>query len=107
MGPAAIDRALIEIHAPAAVTVRVTAADAQRALNRLRGANPGTTFLSAEPSQVPGLLKLTLAGGKLAYADKSGRYLIMGIVFDMSVGKALDGALDAVPQTPIGDSTHE
>jgi hypothetical protein len=94
------------VHA-AAPASRISAAEVQHALARLRAANPGTTFVSAEPSQVSGLLKLTLAGGKLAYADKSGRYLFMGVIFDMDVGKALDGALDAVPQTSIGDSRND
>jgi hypothetical protein len=92
------------IHAPAPSTGRVTAVDAQKALERLKAANPGTQFVSAEPSQVPGLVKVTLAGGKLAYADKSGRYLILGVIFDMHVGTALDGALDAVPLKSSGDS---
>lgn len=107
MGPAAVlDLPPSAIHAPAPVS-RVTVADAQRALERLRASNPGTTYVSAEPSSVPGLVKLTLAGGKLAYTDKSGRYLIMGVIFDMTVGKALDGALDAVQLNSTGDSNDD
>jgi hypothetical protein len=90
------------LHAPAA-PVRVSPQQVQLALERLRATNPGTTFVSAEASQVPGLIKITLANGKLAYADKSGRYLFVGIIFDMTAGKPLDGALDAVNQTPTGD----
>lgn len=108
MGPAAVlDLPPSAIHAPAPVS-RVTVADAQRALERLRASNPGTTYVSAEPSSVPGLVKLTLTDGKLAYTDKSGRYLIMGVIFDMTAGKALDGALDAVQlKNSIGDSNDD
>lgn len=88
-------------------TLQVSNADLQQALTRLRAANPGTTFVNAEPSTVPGLIKLTLGGGKLAYSDKSGRYLLVGVVFDMSIGTALDGALDAVSPPSIGDSNDE
>lgn len=103
MGPVAVATLPpTALHAPAP-SVRVSQEEAQRALARLRSANPGTTFVSAEASQVPGLIKITLADGKLAYADKSGRYLFVGVIFDMHVGKPLDGALDAVNQTPTGD----
>lgn len=83
--------------------VLVSNAEVQRALARLRGANPGTAYVSAEASKVPGLIKITLADGKLAYADKSGRYLFVGVIFDMDVGQPLDGALDALNQTSTGD----
>ncbi len=102
MGAAVLDLPPSAYHVPAAAA-RVTSADAKIALDRLRAANPGTKFLAAEPSQVPGLIKLTLADGKLAYADKSGRYLILGVVFDMQAGAAIDGALDSVPVTPTGN----
>jgi len=103
MGPVAVSTLPpAALYAPAP-SVRMGQEDVQRALERLRAANPGTQFVSAEASQVPGLIKITLANGKLAYADKSGRYLFVGVVFDMSVGKPLDGALDAVNQTPTGD----
>lgn len=104
MGPAAVlDLPPSALHAPAAV-LQVTPAEAHRAFERLQKANPGTKFLSAEPSQVPGLIKLRLANGQLAYADKSGRYLILGVVFDMTAGQALDGALDAKPDTIPGET---
>lgn len=95
-------------HAPATLQaparpVLVSQVDVQQALARLRAANPGTTYVSAEASKVPGLIKITLADGKLAYADKSGRYLFVGVIFDMDVGQPLDGALDALNQPTIGD----
>ena len=88
--------------APAAAG-RVTVQEAQQALDLLRKEVPGTVFVSAKLSQVPGLVLLTLAGGKLAYSDKSGRYLILGVIFDMSEGKAIDGALSASPQESTGE----
>jgi hypothetical protein len=102
MAAAVLDLPPSAYHAPA-MSSRVTVADAQAALERLRAANPGTRFLRAEPSRVPGLIKLTLEDDKLAYSDKSGRYLIVGVIFDMTAGAALDGALDAVPQSSSGD----
>lgn len=106
MPAAVLDLPPSAIHAPAPMS-RVTAADAQRALERLRAANPGTVYVSAEPSQVPGLIKLILGDGKLAYTDKSGRYLIVGVIFDMTEGKALDGALDAVQLKSPGETNDD
>jgi hypothetical protein len=103
MGPADVPpRPPATLQAPAK-PVLVSDLEVQRAIARLRASNPGTTYVSAEPSRVPGLIKITLADGKLAYADKSGRYLFVGVIFDMDVGQPLDGALDAINQPPTGD----
>jgi hypothetical protein len=103
MGPVDVPPQPPAIHQAPAKPVLVSQAEVQRALARLRAANPGTSYVSAETSKVPGLIKITLAGGKLAYADKSGRYLFVGVIFDMDVGQPLDGALDALNQTTTGD----
>jgi hypothetical protein len=46
---------------------------------------------------VPGLVTILLPDGKVAYSDISGRFYIVGVVFDLATGKALDGALDGQP----------
>jgi hypothetical protein len=85
----------------------VTALDIEFALKRLRAANPATEFIKGAPSAMPGLIKLTLEGGKLAYTDKSGRYLIVGVIFDMALSRALDGALDAKAPNENGENEND
>lgn len=62
---------------------------------RLRRALPGTPIESVTPSALPGFFAVKLAGGRLAYTDATARYLVLGVVFDLHTGQALDGALDA------------
>lgn len=62
-----------------------------KALLSISRKNPGTKWVKAEISKVPGLVKLTAENGKIAYTDSSGSYLILGIVFDASTGEILDG----------------
>lgn len=81
---------------PPALVRPATAQEASRAAERVRLRLKGTPILDASASEVPGLVRLVLPEGKVAYTDKEGRYYIMGIVFDLSTGQALDGALDAV-----------
>lgn len=77
-----------------AAEVRAAVPAPERALARIRALAPNTRFTAAAPSAVPGLIRLTLADGKTAYADLTGRYLILGIVFDLQSGIALDGMLE-------------
>lgn len=62
-----------------------------KALLSIANKNPGTRWVKAETSKVPGLIKLTADNGKIAYTDVTGSYLILGIVFDASTGEILDG----------------
>ena len=82
---------------PIPLTVHVLTQDeANKVLVKVQNALPATPFLVAAPSPVAGLVKLTLANGKTMYADASGRYVMMGIIFDLDTGDALDDALTAV-----------
>lgn len=69
-------------------------AQAAKVLTRARVAFPNTSFTDAWPSCLPGMTALRLADGTVAYMDKSARYLILGIVFDSTTGRALDRQLD-------------
>jgi hypothetical protein len=82
---------------PPAVVRPATKSQATAALAALKRRQTGTPFQGARPADVPGLVAILLPGGKVAYTDISGRYYIVGVVFDLNTGKALDGALDGHP----------
>lgn len=76
---------------------RVSSAEAQHALESLSIALPKTKFDSAWPAALPGLIAIRLSDGSVGYTDKSGRYLILGLVLDTATGGALDQQLDGKP----------
>ena len=80
--------------APVAQVRVVSQQQADLALARLRTRQHGTPFVGAKPAGVPGLVTIFLPDNKVAYTDISGRYYIVGVVFDLDTGRALDGALD-------------
>ena len=67
---------------------------ADSVLIKLKSSFPATRFVSAKPASVPGWIALTLENNQVAYTDKSGRYLFLGIAFDTLSGVALDGQLN-------------
>lgn len=79
---------------PNAIVQLASQPQANSALAALRKLQVGTPFKGARPSEVPGIVTILLPDGKVAYSDISGRYYIVGVVFDLATGKALDGALD-------------
>lgn len=79
---------------PPAIIRPATQSQASAALKALKRRQVGTPFQGARPSEVPGLVTILLPDGKVAYSDISGRYYIVGVVFDLATGKALDGALE-------------
>lgn len=86
---------------PPAQVARAPAADSPvEVLAAVRRRYPGTGIEAAATSQVPGLYRLTLSGGRVAYTDKTGRYLLLGLILDADTGSALDNQLDAV-SSPI------
>lgn len=97
--PAPRPSAAVQAARPSAVPT-VTQAEADRALQEVRGRIPHTQFVSAQPSRVPGLVVLRMEGGKVAYTDASGKFLILGLIFDIDTGAALDGQMDGVSGTP-------
>jgi hypothetical protein len=82
---------------PPAIVRHATQSQAAAALVALKRRQTGTPFQGARPAEAPGLVTILLPGGKVAYTDISGRYYIVGVVFDLKTGKALDGALDGHP----------
>lgn len=82
-------------------SAQFTQAQADKLLRALRQNLPGTAFESAWPSCVPGLLAVRMQNGQVAYADKSARYLVLGLVFDSATGAALDQQMDSTtPSKP-------
>jgi len=57
---------------------------------------PRTPVLAVRPSAVPWLYRVEMQGGKLAYVEATGRYLVIGVILDLHTGQALDGVLDGV-----------
>lgn len=60
------------------------------ALNR---ALPRTEIVAVKPSEMPGMRLVQMSNGKTAYVTPDGRYLVMGVAFDLQQRRALDGAL--------------
>lgn len=75
-----------------------SSAEVQSALAGVRGAFPRTRFDEAWASPVPGLVALRLGNGQVAYTDKQGRYLLLGLILDSKTGIALDRQLDGRPE---------
>lgn len=71
-------------------------ADANSARKNIGQALPKTKIVNAKPSSLPGMVMLELEDGKVAYTDRTGRYLLLGVVFDTVAGKALDNQLDGL-----------
>ena len=76
----------------------LTQAEADRARERIAGVLPRTRFVEAWPACLPGYVALKLEDGSVAYTDKNGRYLVLGLVFDTSTGKALDRQMDGLKE---------
>ncbi len=74
---------------------RLSQAEADEVLLSLQSSLKATRFVKAWPSPIPGLAALRMESGQVAYADKSGRYFFLGLVFDTATGVALDGQMDA------------
>lgn len=78
---------------------QATQAQADQTLNLLRQNFPGTSFESAWPSCVAGLFAARMENGRVAYTDKSARYLVLGLVFDSVTGAALDQQMEPKPSS--------
>jgi len=68
----------------------ITNAEAQVALQRLRQRLPSTSFESAKPSEICGLVRLQLASGKVVYTEPTGRYLMLTFALDTHRGSPAD-----------------
>lgn len=73
-------------------------------LARLRALLPNTPIVRVTRTEVPGLWRVELGEGKVAYTDGSGRYLVLGLVIDLHTGRALDDALSGTASnTPTSE----
>lgn len=86
----------VEVALPAVTFAdgQVSESHAEQLLDLMRKRLPNTQIFDAWPSKVPGLIALKLENGRVAYTDKSARFLIMGVVFDLETGQGLDGQMD-------------
>ncbi len=73
---------------------RVSQAVADKALASLSQTLPKTGFRKAWPAGLPGLVAVELSDGRTAYTDRTGRYLVIGLIFDTATGVALDRQMD-------------
>lgn len=87
----------IRLTAPAP-NLALSQKDAEVARQRLTQALPNTKIARARPASLPGLVQLELEDGKIAYTDRTGRYLILGVIFDTVTGSALDNQLDGLSE---------
>lgn len=95
--PAITDAAPIAQVAQAPAPARVTPEQAQQALVTLQSTIQATRFVAAWPAELPGFVAVELESGEVGYTDKSGRYFILGLVFDTATGQALDKQLEGHP----------
>lgn len=88
---------------PAAVSRQTEAAGAcpgevneqsKRVLEQLRMKLPGTAFKSARPSCMPGFFFVEMEGGITGYADRTARYLIVGLALDTDQKRFIDKSVD-------------
>ncbi|MDD5394857.1 MAG: DsbC family protein [Thiothrix sp.] len=78
----------------------------------IRTALPSTTISSVQPSAIGGLYEIKASGNTL-YADASGRYLVVGHIYDLktakdltqSEGEAVASAATGAPDTRQGQAT--
>lgn len=68
-------------------------------LEKLQAAMPGTPLDTAMESVIPGLIEVT-AGERVLYLDKTGRYLVVGSIYDLQ--KARDLTADRQQQLSQG-----
>lgn len=92
-----VEPPIIASPAPA-VSGLASPAEVQSALAGVRAAFPRTRFDSAWASPAAGLVALRLGNGQVAYTDKFGRYLMLGLILDSTTGIALDRQLDGRPE---------
>lgn len=78
---------------------QATQVQADQTLSLLRQNFPSTPFESAWPSCVTGLFAVRMESGRVAYTDKSARYLVLGLVFDSVTGAALDQQMEPKPSS--------
>lgn len=76
--------------APAPECRYLTPSEAQTALARLRQRLPSTSFESARPSEICGLVRLQLTSGKVVYTEPTGRYLMLTFAMDTHKGSPAD-----------------
>ena len=72
----------------------VTTRDMDSAYAVIKGRLASTPFKGARLSEVCGLIRLEMDGGKTAYTDKTGKYFILGLVLDLDTGSPADGAAE-------------
>ena len=72
----------------------VTQQSAQTTLRDMKQRLPNTIATSAAPSPVCGLTEVQLENGNTLYVDKTGRYLILGLMVDMQTGRTINGSLE-------------
>jgi thiol:disulfide interchange protein DsbC len=81
-------------------------------LASLRTSLPGTRFLSASPTPIPGVYEVILSHGKVAYTDSTGRYFLFGHLFDMqsqrdlTAERAVDSKRVSFSGLPLENSIH-
>lgn len=68
----------------------LTNTQAQVAFQRLKARLPGTSFDSASPSEVCGLVKVQMSSGTVVYTDPTGRFLLLTFAFDTHKGSPAD-----------------
>jgi hypothetical protein len=70
-------------------------------LTRLRALLPNTTIERVSKTDVPGLWRVEMGEGKVAYIDATGRYLVLGLVIDLHTGRSLDDALEGAASADV------
>lgn len=69
-------------------------------LAKVKESLPSTTFVSIAKSDMPEWYKVKTDTGNTFYVDKSGTYLVLGLVMNLNTGKLLDNQLEGTSTLP-------
>ncbi len=87
----------IAIERPAVRSHGLSEAQIQAAVAQMRARLPRTPVVAAKASAIPGLIAVELANGQVVHLDSAGRYLLLGLAFDLTTGQPLEGLLEGSP----------
>lgn len=74
-----------------------------KVLKKVKESLPSTTFVSIEMSGIPDWYKVKTESGNTFYVDKSGTYLVLGLVLNLNSGKLLDNQLEGTSTLPMSN----
>lgn len=72
-------------------------------LDKIQDAMPKTKFVSILPSDIPSWYKLKTETGSVMYTDKTGSFVLIGLVLDLKKGEILDNQLEGTSSDQLNN----